>query len=140
MDGLRNVHTTLPGQRPNPRGDIDAVAEDVAFFENDVAEIDTDPHRDALFVRQSLVHLRNRVAQCGRTTRGLDAALKLDEHQLGRFFEDISAELDDLRLDDFGQECPEAGKTVGFIAGQQPVVRGYEDGRVSATGARTHIL
>jgi len=140
MEDLRHIDTARPGQRLYPRCDVDTVTKDVALLGDDIAEIDTDPHRDALFVRQILVHLRDHVAQRGRAARGAYGVLELGEHQLRGLFEDIPIKLEDLRLDDFGQKCPEAGKTVGFIAGQQPVVAGYQDGRVTATGACAHIL
>src|SRR6266513_2388706 len=59
------------GERLDPRRDVDAVAEDVAFLDDDVAEIDADPHRDALFIGQRLVHFGDCIAQRRRAARGL---------------------------------------------------------------------
>ncbi len=78
VDDLRYIDAAGLGQRLDPRRDVDAVAEDVAFLGDDVAEIDPDPHRDALFLGQRPVRLRDRVAQSGRTARRLDDVVEIE--------------------------------------------------------------
>ncbi len=74
----------LPGfsQRLHAGRDVDAVAKNVAAFDDDVAEIDPDAHGDALLVRQSWVFLLDRVAQGGGAARRLDDAFELDQRQV----------------------------------------------------------
>ena len=55
VDDPRDIDAARLGQRLEPRRDIDAVAEHVAALDDDVAEIDPDPHGDALLVGQRLV-------------------------------------------------------------------------------------
>src|SRR5205807_6608855 len=91
MDDPRHIHSARPGQRLYSCGDVDAVSKDVAFLGDDVAEIDPDSYGDALFIRQRLVRLCDRIAQRSGAARGLDAAVELGEHQLDGLLEDISA-------------------------------------------------
>ena len=140
VDGLRHIDAARFGQRLDPRRDVDAVAKDVAFLDDDVAEIDSDPHRDALFIRQRLVRLRDRIAQRGGAARGLDDVVEIDEHQFGGLLEDISAEFGDLRFDDLGQKGSQLGEVLLLVAGEQPAVAGHQDGRRSAPDAPSRCL
>ena len=129
VDDFRYIDTAGLGQRLDPRRNVDAVAEDVAFLGDDVAEIDPDPHRDALFLGQRLVRLRDRVAQSGRAARRRDDVVEVSEDYLGGLLEDVSAEFGDLRFDDPGQKPPQLGKVLFLVAGEQPGIAGYQNGR-----------
>ncbi len=132
VDDIRYIDTAGLGQRLDPRRDVDAVAEDVAFLGDDVAEIDPDPHRDALFLGQRPVRLRDRIAQSGGTARRLDDVVEISEDYLGGLFEDVSAEFADLRFDDPGQKPPQLGKVLLLVAGEQAAVAGYQYSRKPA--------
>ena len=140
VDRLRYIDAARPGQRPDPRCDVDAVAEDVASLDDDIAEIDADPHP----MRRSSGNVWFICATASRRPAAQRAAsddvVELDEHQFSGLFEDISAEFDDQRLDDLGQKTPQVGEAVRFIARQQPAVAGHQDGRKSAPDAPSHIL
>ena len=77
----RDADAARLGQRLEPRGDIDAVAEDVAVLDDHVAEIDADAELDASApaARRRL----RRAIRCWISTahvHGVGDALELDQH------------------------------------------------------------
>ena len=129
VDDPRDIDAARLGQRFEPRRDIDAVAENIAALDDDVAEIDADPQGDAPLGRQGLVLLDDRIAQGRRAARCLDDALELAERQIAGLLEQVAAIFADQRLDDFGQHAAQLGDPVGLVAGQQPSVAGDQNGR-----------
>jgi hypothetical protein len=76
MNGFRHIDAARSGQRPDPRRDVDTVAEDVAILDDNVAEID--PTRIAMRCSSGSVWFI-----CAIASRSLDGAVELDEHQFG---------------------------------------------------------
>ena len=68
------------GQRFQAGGDVDAVAEDVAVLDHDVADIDADAKPQAVLVRQVLVCRGQRVLDLHRAVDGFDDAGELRQH------------------------------------------------------------
>ncbi len=129
MDDIRYIDTAGLGQRLDTSRNVDAVPENVAFLGDDVAKIDPDPHRNALFFGQRLVCLCDCIAQGGRTARRLDDIVEIRENYFGGLLEDVSAEFADLRFDDPGQERPQLGKVLFLVAGEQAGIAGHQNCR-----------
>ena len=140
IDGLGQIDAARFGQRSYPRCDVDAVAKDVAFLLDDLAEIDSDADRDTVFFGEGLVALRDLVAQSGGTVGCLDDVVEIGEHQFGGFLEDVSAKLGDPRSDHPGHKGSELGEILLLVTRGQPAVAGHQDGRMSAPGLRSGIL
>ena len=140
IHGLRHVDASRLRKRLDPRRNVDAVAENIAALGDDIAEIDSDPHRDALFVRHRLVSSHCRVAQGTSTARRFDDAVELDQYQITGLFEDISIEFRDQWFDDLGQKGPQPGKAVLLVTGEQPAVAGYQNRCEPAPDAPSRIL
>jgi hypothetical protein len=68
---------TRLGHRFEPRGNVDAVAEDVVAVDDDVAEIDADAEVDTALRRLGMVGHRR--LPLGRTLDGVDDTGELDE-------------------------------------------------------------
>jgi len=60
-----------------PRGDVNAVAEDVLPVDHDVAEVDADPPTHLAVVGKLGVERRDRLLHLGRALNGLDRTGKL---------------------------------------------------------------
>jgi len=128
----------LPAPRGAPR--VDTLAKDIAVLDDDVPEIDPDPHGDAPLVRQRLVSFRDRVTQRRGAARSVNDTMEIGEHQFGGLLENIPAEFGDLRLDDLSQNHPQPGEAVGLLARQQPAVAGYQDCRRSTLDALSRLF
>src|SRR5262249_34042247 len=129
MDHFRNIDAARLGQRLDPRRDVDTLTEDVARLEDDVAEIDPDPHRDAWVGRKRLVHWRQGITQPRRAARRFDRVVEIDEYEFGGLLEYVSAEFGNLRFDDRALETPQLGKILLFVAREQPIVAPDHNGR-----------
>jgi hypothetical protein len=117
----RDQHASGPGERLQPRGDVDRVAEHRALLLDDVAEIDADAQ----------LHARGRRQRC---VAGLDALLDLEcagdrvhracelGHQaVADAAEHAAVELADPFLEDVAARL-ECRKRAGFVGAHQPAV------------------
>ena len=73
VDGLGNADRTGFGERLEPGGDVDSIAEDVGAIDDDVAKIDTDPQLETAFGR-------DRVVDGTRCPLHLDGAVQRVDH------------------------------------------------------------
>ena len=81
-----------PGSaRPSSRRDVDAVAEDVAVLDDDVADVDADTELDAMVRRQRGIAFGHRRLHLGRATQRVDNAGELDQQA-------VAGRLDDAAL------------------------------------------
>ncbi len=67
------------GQSLQPRGDVDAVAENVVAVVDDVAEIDPDAELDAPLHRHRVIAPRHLALHLGGASHGIDDAGQFDE-------------------------------------------------------------
>ena len=72
------------GERLQPRGDVDAVAEDVALVDDDVADIDADAELDATIFRNGSAALRHAALHLHRAAHGIDDAREFDQEHRRR--------------------------------------------------------
>ena len=68
------------GDLLKPRGDIDAVAEDIVGFDHDVAEMNADAEFNSDILRQCGVLFRHAALDFDRAARGVDGAGEFDQH------------------------------------------------------------
>jgi hypothetical protein len=130
------------GQRLQPRGDVDAVAVEVAALDHDVAEIDADaePHLPAR--RQRGVALGQRALDLDRALHRLDDAGELGQHVVTGGVDDAAAVvLDALR--DRRAIAAQGRQRAGLVLPHQPAVAGdvgEEEGGQPALDRGVHDL
>ena len=110
------------GDPLQPRGDIDAVAHQVAVsFLDHVAEMDADAELDAAVVRHANIALDEAVLHRDGAAHGLDHAAKLDD-------EPVASALDDppvmrRRRPDQSDRCAARGAATAFRSSSAPASR-----------------
>ena len=82
-----------------PRRDVDAVAEDVAVLDDDVADIDADAELDAPLRRHVGVALGHPALHLDGAAHRIDDAGELDQQAVAGGLDDAAAVLGDLRID-----------------------------------------
>src|SRR2546423_14532969 len=97
MDDARDIDAARLGKRLDPGRDIDAVAEHIAALDDDVAEIDADPQRDAPLGCEALVVCYDGVADRSPAACRLNDALEFDKRQIPGLFEQIAVVFGDQR-------------------------------------------
>ena len=70
-DGLGEQHLAGVGETQDARGDVDGLAEDVAFFQPDLAHVDADADLDPVPLRDALVPLPDAVLHRGGAEDGV---------------------------------------------------------------------
>jgi hypothetical protein len=76
---LGQADRARPSDPFEPRGDVDAVAHQIAVaLLDDVAQVDADPELDAALGRQASVALDHAVLHLDRAAHGVDHAAELD--------------------------------------------------------------
>ena len=81
-----NTNSAGLGQCFQPRGDIDAVAEDVVAIGNHVAEIDADAPPDAALVGQIGLAVEHAALHLGGTAHRVDDAGELRQYAVAGVF------------------------------------------------------
>src|SRR5437870_8434198 len=95
---LRNGNATDGRNALEPSRQVDAIAEDVAFLDNNVAEVNSDAEFDAC-VRGTGVACPHGRLNVDRTSDGAHDAGKFNQHSIAGKFEDASIVLADFRVD-----------------------------------------
>ena len=96
---VRDADAARLGHAFQPRGDVDAVAEDVVALDDDVAEIDADAELDAAVLRHIGVALGHAALHLDRAAHRVDDAGELDQHAVAGGLDDAAAVLGDLGID-----------------------------------------
>ena len=100
-DRRRDADTARLGERLEPCGDVDPVAVNVVVLDDDVAEVDADPERDAPVLRHTRVALGQALLHLDRALHRLDHARELDQRAIAHQLDDAAVVLGDLRFDEF---------------------------------------
>ena len=91
-----------------PRGDIDAVAHEVAIaLLDDIAQMNTDAKFDALVGRDPCIALDHGVLDFDRAAHGVDHAAELDDAAVAGALDDAAMMHGDGRVDQVAAERPE---------------------------------
>ena len=84
------------------RGNIDAVAEDITFLDDDIADVNADTNFNALVVRHVGITLRHSALRLDRAAGGINGTAEFDQYSIAGALDDAAVVLDDRRL----QELP----------------------------------
>ena len=104
------------GQRLESRRHVDAVADDVVAFDDDVAEIDPDPQLDAVVGRDIEIAHAHFPLHLDRAAQGRGGARELEQHAVARRLHGAPAVLRDLRIEDLIAQLAHAGVRAGLVA------------------------
>jgi hypothetical protein len=100
MNHVRNADTAGLGNTLKPRGDIDAIAEDIVAIDDDVAHIDTDAEVDLLVRRYIGIACRHRTLNVDGATNRVNATSKLYQSTVARGLHRAPAVFGDLGIDE----------------------------------------
>ena len=87
------------GQRLQPRGDIDAIAEDVVAVDDDVADIDADAKVESLIGCNACVALRHAALHVDRAAHRIDDAREFHQQAVTGGLDDPAVVFGDLGID-----------------------------------------
>ena len=108
---LRQADRARRANAFEPRGDVDAIAHEIAVgLLDDVAEMNADPELDALVRRDSPVALGHAVLNFDGAAHGVDHAAKLDKRAVPSSLDDAAVVRGDGGVDQVAAQPPEARK------------------------------
>ena len=111
------------GDALQPRGDIDAVAHEVAVaLLDDVAEMDADAEHDAAVLRHAGVALDHGVLNLDRAAHGVDDAAELDDAAVAGALDDAPVMGGDGRIDQIAAQRAQARKDAILVRAREPAV------------------
>ena len=99
IDGLRDADGAGLGERLEPGGDVDAIAEDVVAVDDDVAEIDADPQLETALRRDRIVDRPRRPLHLDGAVQRIDDARKIRQQAVACRADDPPAMCCDQRVD-----------------------------------------
>jgi hypothetical protein len=129
------------GQPLQAGRDIDTIAQDVAVLDDDVADVDADPERDAPILGHRGLALDNAVLNRDRAFDRIHRARELDQGTIAHQLDDSAVVLGDQRLDELLAQRPQPRDRAGLVVADQPAVADHVRGqnrRELAIRARSH--
>ena len=113
-----------------PRGDIDAVAHQIAVaLLDDVAEMNADAELDAAVVRHAGVALDHRVLHFDGAAHGVDDAAELDERAVAGALDDAPVMHGDGRIDQIAAQRPQPRQRAILVRAGEPAVADHVGGQ-----------
>ena len=107
----------------DPRGDIDAVAHQVAVgLLDDVAQMNADAELDASLGRQAGVALDHAALYLDRASHRVDDAAKLYETAVASSFDDTAVACGDCWVDEVAAQRPEPGESSLLVRPGEPAI------------------
>ncbi|MGB8039115.1 MAG: hypothetical protein WCF39_13675 [Pseudolabrys sp.] len=100
MDDARNHDTAGIGERFEPRRHIDAIAEDIAAVDDDIAHVNANAELNALVGWHIGVALGHATLNIDGAAHGIDNADKFHQNPVACRLDDAAAMLRDLRVDE----------------------------------------
>jgi hypothetical protein len=97
---IGNADATRFGDPFQPRGDVDAIAEDVVVVDDDIANVNADPEFDTLVQRHPGFLLGHAGLNFDGAARGIDRAGELHQKAVPGRFDDPAPMLLYLEVDD----------------------------------------
>jgi hypothetical protein len=131
----RDADPARLGDPLQPRRDVDAVAVNVAVFDDHIARVDADAELDALVLGGCIVPRRHLPLQRDGAGDRFDDAREFDQDSIAGSLDDASLVLGDLRVDQIAAQRPEARQGAGLVPFHQAAVShdvGRQNGREPA--------
>ncbi|MFO1059349.1 MAG: hypothetical protein U1E53_20575 [Dongiaceae bacterium] len=122
MDSRRDEDAAGLGLALQARSDIDAIAVEIAAFDDHVTEVDPDPQDDAAVDGPIGVGACHGPLQLARTGNGLDRARELDQRPVAQQLDDTAAMAAHQRLQDLPAAALEQGQRARLVGLHQPGV------------------
>ena len=120
---LRKANRAGLGDALEPRGDIDAVAHQIAVaLLDDVSDMDADSVLDAPVLRHAGVALDEAVLNLDRAADGVHDAAKLDDASIAGALDDAAVMGGDGGVDEVAAQPPQARKGPILVGARQPAV------------------
>jgi hypothetical protein len=110
------------GDPLQPRGDVDAIAEDVAFLDDDVADVNPDAQLDAPVGGLAGIALCHSALLRDSAAGGVHGAAELDQNAVAGPLDDPAAVLCNRRLQQFAAMGVEPGERPFLVGPHQPAV------------------
>jgi hypothetical protein len=108
MNRVGDEHSAGIGQRLDPSGDVDAVAEEVVALDEHVAEIDADAQFDAAVRPDTRIPLGHRLLHRNCSAHRIDDAGKFHQQTVAGGLDNATLVLGDFRIDQFAAQRLEA--------------------------------
>jgi hypothetical protein len=122
MSIIRQADATWLGNSFKTRRDIDAVAEDIVLIDDDVADVNADAEFDSGILRYAAVLCGHVALDFHCATRGVYDAGEFHQQTVAGRFDDPSAMLRDLRVNQRFSENFELGQGAFFVSAHEAAV------------------
>jgi hypothetical protein len=99
----------------DPSGDIDAIAEDIVVFDDDVADIDANAELDRIGFGATGVVLSNVLLDLDRTGDRVDGAAELHQYAVAHQLDNPARMGSDRRIDEAAPQCLQALQCADFV-------------------------
>ena len=132
LDPRRHADTAGIRQSFETRGHVDAVAENVAILDDDVADIDADPELDPAVRRHIRVALGHAALDVDGAADGIDDGCEFGQQPVPRRLHQASAILGDPGIEQGRPVVPQSADRAFLVGAHQPAVAGHiggQDGR-----------
>jgi hypothetical protein len=106
------------------RGNVNAVAENIAVLDDDVADMNANTDFNTQVSRDALITLRHSLLCLDRTTRGINSAPEFDQESVAGAFDNAAVVLGDRRLEEFPTMGIEARECPFLVRAHEPTVAG----------------
>ena len=127
---LGEADGSRPGNPFEARGDVDAVAHQVAVaLLDDVAQMNADAEFDAALRRQAGVALDHAVLHLDGAAHGVDHAAELDENAVPGALDDAPVMQSDGRVDEVAAQRPQPRQGAILVRARQPAVADHVGGQ-----------
>ena len=134
--GARDADAAGPGQCFEPRGDVDAVAEDVLALDDHVAHVDADAELEPALLGNARVAPGHGVLDLDRALHGIDDAGELGQEAIAHGLDDAPVTGRDHRLDQLAKMGLEGAERARFVGPHQPRVADHVGGQDRRQPAR----
>src|SRR5439155_10630791 len=121
-DGAGDAQPARFAQALQPRGDIDAVPENVAGLADNVADIDTDTEDEPLVFRHARVAQRDPLLDRDRTSDSLDRARKFDKNTVPGGLDDTAVASRDRRVYQLSPVSAQGTQGADLVGSHKPAI------------------
>ena len=98
---VRYANAARLGDAFESRRNVDAIAENITFLDDDIADVNADPDFNTALGRYVLVSLRHSPLRLDGTTRGINGAAEFNQESVAGAFDDATVVFGDSRFEEF---------------------------------------